>query len=137
MDTGSCLDRSGAQVVQNVRKSVKTGGPGVPFGSHPGVRGRCFSQEFTEKCDLCISMPLSNRIATCAGPGAQIGATGGHFGPKVTPDRSKVDSKGQVGVEFGRSVRGPLSELWKLPGNRPRTAGAQPRIKSRQRSKSI
>ena len=37
---------------------------------------------------------------------------------KVAPERSKVASKGPVGVKFGRSVRGALSELWKLLANR-------------------
>ena len=41
-----------------------------------------------------------------------------HLDPKVMPEQPKVASKGQVGVKFGRSVRGALSNLWKLPATR-------------------
>ena len=40
------------------------------------------------------------------------------LGPKVRSGRPKVASKGQVGVKFGRSVRGALSKLWKRLANR-------------------
>ena len=151
MDTGSCLDRPGAPVIQNVRKSFKNGGPGVPFGStlelrraspggseppwgrfgpHPELPGLCFSQEFSEKCDLCISTPLSNRIATWAGPGAQVGAT---WAPKSSP----------IGPEWPQSGKseGPgrssLAGRFGLAVGAMETNGNQPNRKSSQGLKSI
>ena len=49
-------------------------------------------------------------------------------GPKNRARTVQSGFEGQVRAKFGRSVRGPLSELWKLPANR-RTA-AQTQVKS-------
>ena len=81
-------------------------GSGFPRRRFGRQRGVSFLVTLTEKCDLCISTPLSNGIASLAGPGNQVGAT---CAPKVAPDRSKVPSKGQVAgartVKFGQSAR--------------------------------
>ncbi len=62
------------------------------------------------------------------GPGVQVGATWANSLTRSRSELQKVALKGRVGVMFGRSVRGALSELWKLLGNR--RASAQNQVKS-------
>ena len=81
---------------------------------------------FLKKCVLANSRPLSDGMLIFAGPGVQVGATW-----------SQKRRRRATLVTFGRlgdgRVRGAVSELWELS----QTAGNEPRIKSRRRSKSI
>ena len=85
-----------------------------------------FGVIFSKKCRSADSMPLSSGSAIFAGFGVQVGAAGAQNAYR----RPALATFGRLGD--GR-VRGALSELWKLS----QTAAAnQPRLRSRQRTKS-
>ena len=80
------------------------------FGQHPGVGRLCFSKGFMERRGRAVLLPLSSGCATYAGPGVQVGGMWAH---KSHPN--VLVSKGLF--YFVRSMRGALSELWKLLAN--------------------
>ena len=67
-----------------------------------------------EKCGFAISMPLSSGMAAYAGAGVQVGA----MWAQTSYPNGQSCLEGPSRSKIRRSVRGALSELWELPGNR-------------------
>ena len=89
-----------------------------------------FFNIFQEKCDLCISMPLSKGIAVSAGPGRHVGAAWVQKSPRKAPKWTRRARSEQPGQS---SLAGRLG----LAVNVMERTGPQPRCKSGQRPKSI
>ena len=85
-------------------------------------------ESFSGISDLCISMPLSDGMATCAGPGVPVGATQAQ---KARPNGPKWLRSGKPEWPGQSSLAGRFSRavgVMETAGNRRKSA--QPQVKS-------